>query len=359
MTTRVLAQWARFLGARCPRASLTSFPPLHVQAESAPVKTFQMHPLPPVRAMCEVHSLIKEFDRSQVPKRTELDELIEKAGSPEEVLQLWAEWGGSGNQAASSFVRLAKLSVEKGNQDRTALMQDPRLLDMLEKVSSQVATVWNGTLVILLRALSQQGIAPGDLVMQSLQTEALWRVRRFSYKQLAYLADWATARPGPEGEELLRSVLKQLELRWMELADVRTISLLMARARHLSPSLMDKLEDKALELAEKFSAEDIRRVALSLASQGRRAVPLLRTLSYHLHQKPSAELNTPLLLDVAYAYGKLNFHQTQVFQRIAAELLSRKAEFSASNITRFAKSFAYLKWLNLPLFESFTEVGFL
>lgn len=289
-------------------------------------------------------------------KRTELDVLVEKAATPQEVLQAWEDQDGSANQAAVCLIQICRLAGEKG-VNTADILEDPRCVDILEAVNSQVPMIWNGTLVSLLRALSSLGVAPSSTVMRSLQTEALWRLRRLTFRQLSYLVDWASSRhsQGKGNEALTTAALKQLELRWTELSDPRTVSTLMSRATQLSPSLMDKLEDKALELAEKFSAEDIRKVALALASQGRRAVPLLRALSYHLHQKPSSELKTPLLLDIAFAYGKLNFHQTQVFQRIAAELLPRLQELSSTDVTRCSKSLAFLKWLHLPLFEGFAQ----
>lgn len=46
-----------------------------------------------------------------------------------------------------------------------------------------------------------------------------------------------------------------------------------------------------------------------------------------------------------------------MLQRIAAELLPRLSELSSLDVTRCAKSLAFLKWLHLPLFEGFAQVG--
>ncbi|XP_028836670.1 FAST kinase domain-containing protein 4 isoform X2 [Denticeps clupeoides] len=357
MTARLLSRWARLL-PRCPRraARLQGSP---VRPVEPPWPRAQVRPA--ARALCDRSGLARHEESGTAFKRTHLDDLLGRATSPEEVLQLWTENGGSANQAAACLIQLSRLAVEKGGVGRQELLQDPRCADLLDTVGSQVSTVWNGTLVSVLRSLSALGAQADSATLRSLQTEVLWRVRRLSYRQLAFLLEWAVvgrSRGQPlqgGGLPLTNELLKQLDLRWAELSDPRTVGVLMGQAAHLSPALMEKLEDKALELAERFSGEDIRRVALALAAQGRRAVPLLRALSYHLHQRPTKELHTPLLLDIAFAYGKLNFHQTQVFQRIAAELLPRLPDLSPTDVTRCAKSFAFLKWLHLPLFEGFTE----
>ncbi|NWS81899.1 FAKD4 protein, partial [Toxostoma redivivum] len=276
-----------------------------------------------------------------------LRELIRAAASPQELLQVSRGPGLSSNLAALAITRLAHLAREQ-RLDSEGIRGDPRFQQLLCAISQ----VWNTPLVQLLRSLLALGLARGGPQVRSVEQEVLWRLRRLPLRQLVHLAEHLAGQG--HDSPLLPEVLRKLELRWTELDGTRTVVTLMAKVGHLSPTLMERLEDKALELAEQFDPEELRRVALALALQQRRCVPLLRALSYHLLQKP-AELPLPVSTDLLFAYSKLNFQQPQVLHRLSLELQPHLGSLSPAQVSRCARSFASLRWLSRPLAEAMAQ----
>ncbi|XP_077639330.1 FAST kinase domain-containing protein 4 [Lonchura striata] len=288
---------------------------------------------------------------AEAEEERRLRERIRAAGSAQELLQLGRGPGLSSNVAALAIGRLAHVSRQQ-RLDCAGLHGDPRFQQLLAALDTQISQVWNAPLLQLLCSLPALGLARGGRPLRSVEQEVLWRLRRLPLRQLVRLAE-QLAPQGPGGL-LLPEVLRKLELRWTELDGTRPVVTLMAKVGHLSPALMERLEDKALELAEQFDPDELRRVALALALQQRRCVPLLRALCYHLLQKP-AELPVPVLTDLLFAFSKLSFQQPQVLHRLALELQPHVGSLSPAQLLRCARSFASLRWLSRPLAEAMAQ----
>ncbi|NXX85546.1 FAKD4 protein, partial [Urocolius indicus] len=304
------------------------------------------------RRWADGFSVKEQVEESGSAEHKVIEELIETASTPHELLQLSELHALNSNQASLVITQLSRLAAEK-KLEAGSILQDARFQQLISVTDSQISQVWNNTLVNLLKSLYCLGLDSSSREMQSVEQEVLWRLRRLSFRQLSSLAEFLAPRESRDSK-LLSEIIKKLELRWTELEGTRSVVALMGKVGHISPALMDRLEDKALELAEQFSPDDIRKITLALAYQNRRCVPLLRALSYHLVQKHS-ELSLSVLMDLIFAYGKLNFHQPQVFQKMTTELQPLVPSMTPVELTRCARSLALLKWLSLPLFEAVAQ----
>lgn len=352
MAARLAHRCSRLLGASlqvpgtasaCALASRPS-PPKTVPLSTVHTSSFCRHADP---------FQVKEQVYTKLPDRTEVEGLIETASGLEDLLQLGRAQIVTGNQAALIVTAISRNATET-KMEADSILKDDRLQQLLQTIEKQISHVWNGNLVNLLKSLYLLELENGKL-LRSVENEVRWRLRRLTSKQLVGLADFCVAfAHTQEQKSLVNDLVKHLELRWTEIEDPKSVVILMTKVGYISHTLMEKLEDKALEYAEHFTPEETRKVLLALAAQKRRSVSLLRALSYHLVQRHFG-LSTGVLLDVAFAFGKLNFHQAQVLQKMASDMFPKVPEMTPSDVTRCVKSMAYLKWLSLPLFEAFTE----
>lgn len=101
----------------------------------------------PQAALASLHtsSLSKQTDKLSVkeqvysrhPEHREIDELIESASSPEDLLNVGEHHSLNGNQASAVVIQLSRLVVDK-KLETESILQDSRFQQVLNILNSQV-----------------------------------------------------------------------------------------------------------------------------------------------------------------------------------------------------------------------------
>ena len=141
MASRLLVRCTRFLSRPSPLATVAASNwtnPIAATTLSelqwAPARVWV-----PERPLCDGRIVARDENLPAVPRRTQLDKLVDKAETPEDILRAWKEHRGNGNQAAIAMVKLSRMV--QGSQGRITtkdILMDPRLQDLLDTINGQV-----------------------------------------------------------------------------------------------------------------------------------------------------------------------------------------------------------------------------
>ncbi|XP_073533189.1 FAST kinase domain-containing protein 4-like [Phyllobates terribilis] len=328
------------ISSECVRAG-------HLVQPPHPQPSPQQHPV-----LCRyTHSLPALQQKVNGQNEKDFLAMIQAMSEAEELLQLSPEHSRSGNRAAAIINQIAKVT----EANREEVVNDKRFGELLNAVNRQIQMIWHARLISLLRSLYVLRIDGKNHYLRSAETEVRWRLRKFSIELLGRLARVIVPHVQTEEQKaLVLDLARSVELRWTEVKDTKTLVNVIYSLSQVSKTLLERMEDKVLEYAELFSPEESRTITVALAAQNCRSLPILRALSFHLVQR-NKELCPSVIVDLAYAYAKLNFSQHQVLQKMASELLPKMSELSSKEMSGCIRSFSTLRFFHLPLCEAIAQ----
>jgi len=229
----------------------------------------------------------------------------------------------------------------------------PKFVALLEK-----GTIGKDPRTILsaLEMLLRLGIPSNHHLIESMETEILWNVRKVSIQLLIQIM---TFQINYQNTELQKKVLKEtlltLQRRWVEIKNPSAINTILNHYNLFSLDFLGRIDDQTIEIAENMNAEELCRTFCQLGNSKRRASPVLRALAFHI-AKHSDTLNPRQLANLLYAMNTLSFPDQVLLDRIANDLISQVGEIERPAIVgNIFTCMGQLRWRNTSLIEVLSE----
>lgn len=229
----------------------------------------------------------------------------------------------------------------------------PKFISLLEKkvIGRDPKTVLNA-----LEMLLKLGLPSSHHLVESMETEVLWNVRKVSIQMLLQIM---TFQINYQNTDLQKKVLKEtiltIQRRWVEIKSPSAFNIILSHYNLFSIDFMGRIDDQIIDAAENMSPEELCRTFCYLGTSKRRAAPVLRALAFHI-AKHTERLNPRQLANLLYAMNSLNFPDQVLLDRIASDLISQVGEIDRPAIVgNIFTCMGQLRWRNTSLIEELSD----
>lgn len=153
---------------------------------------------------------------------------------------------------------------------------------------------------------------------------------------------------------LQNQISKNIARRWMEIEKVNELISVMKimipeSKKSSEASVLDHLEEKALQKAETLNLEEITQVLFALHASGRRNLPLIKSLAYCMKEKMSDDFPLRSTASVFTSISKLNFHDAALLGLLSDHAVMKvngvqEKKEAVNFLSIILMSCAHLRW---------------
>ncbi|XP_042866477.1 FAST kinase domain-containing protein 4-like isoform X2 [Penaeus japonicus] len=255
-----------------------------------------------------------------------------------------------GVQRLSEWVTLRKVDFKKD------LEKDADFIKLLKTLEKETMHLSPSSLLEGLKSLLNLGVDSNTYLIQSLENELLWNIRKVSVPLLLSIVVFQVKHQHTDLQrKVLRETVEAIQRRWVEVRGVRDIQVIYSHHTVFSLEFISRIDDRTIELAEEMSYADLSRLLCTLATAKRRVTPVLRSLAFHMARQ-SDRLPPKQLSNVLYAMNSLSFPDPVLLEKIANDFVSQ-----ANSIDRPAvvggilTCMGQMRWRNTSMLEILSE----
>ncbi|KAK3875129.1 hypothetical protein Pcinc_019982 [Petrolisthes cinctipes] len=233
---------------------------------------------------------------------------------------------------------------------------DEQFEKMIAVIDQSVIRCSPTTSLGALRSLLNLGVDSNSHVVQSVQMQLLWQLRKMSFPSLISVL---TLHIDHQHTDLQKRVLKEciesIERRWVEMRGAGEMEKLYTCHTHFSSEFLGRLDDRVMELADTMTYPQLAKLLCALGTIKRRATPVIRALAFHM-AKQTDRLSPKQLGNVLFAVNLLSFPDPVLLEKIASDLMPQVEEINNPKLVgSILFCLGHMRWRHPGLLEVLSE----